>query len=221
MRRFAVFMAGLLATASPGLVDAQDTLRVLWHVPGDSASPSSTVTVMFDRPVAGALDSTVSAAKIFRITPRVAGSVVWRDPITIRFVPSEPLAPGVRYTVGIDTTLRAVDGARLEAPYQFEFRVRGPSLLARSFDYYGGPDTLAPDGRIQLLYSAPVDLDRLGRGVRIELSGCAGPASVTYRAVRQHRPAPGDPQRFQYAGGYGDSISNRFRTVVELEPAET
>src|SRR5215831_8896157 len=156
MRLFAGVMAGLLATAGPGVLDAQDMVRVLWHVPGDSASPASTVTVMFDRPVAGALDSTVSAASVFRITPRVAGSVFWRDPISIRFVPGDPLSPGVRYTVGIDTTLRAADGARFAAPYQFEFRVRGPSLLARSFDNYFGGDTLAPDGRFQLLYSAPI-----------------------------------------------------------------
>jgi hypothetical protein len=128
MRRFVVFMAGLLATAGPGLLDAQDTLRVLWHAPGDSATPSSTVTVMFDRPVAGALDSSVRAATVFHITPFVAGAVFWRDPVTIRFVPSEPLSPAVRYTIAVDTTVRAADGARLAAPYRFEFRVAGPRL---------------------------------------------------------------------------------------------
>ena len=212
-------MASLLAAAGPDVLDAQDTLRVLRHVPGDTASPASTVTVMFDRPVAGALDSTVSAARVFHVTPRVSGSVVWRDPITIRFIPSEPLAPGARYTIGIDTSLRALDGTRLASPYRFDFRVLGPRLLARSFDPYAGRDTLAPDGRIHLLYSAPVDLDRLARGVRIELTGCRGPASVMYRPVGQHRIASRDPQWFQWAGAYGDTIASRFRTVADLEPA--
>ena len=211
-------MASLLVAAGPGVLDAQDTLRVLRHVPGDTASPASTVTVMFDRPVAGAPDSTVSAARVFHVTPQVAGSVVWRDPITIRFIPSEPLAPGARYTIGIDTTLSAIDGTRLASPYRFDFRVLGPRLLGRSFDPYAGGDTLAPDGRIHLLYSAPVDLDRLARGVRVELAGCTGPTSVMYRPVGQHRLASSDPQWFQWAGAYGDTIASRFRTVADLEP---
>jgi len=219
MRFFAGFMACLLAAAGPTVLDAQDTLRVLRHAPGDTASPASTVTVMFDRPVAGALDSTVSAARVFHVTPQVAGSAVWRDPITIRFIPSAPLAPGARYTITIDTSLRALDGTHFASSYQFDFRVIGPRLLARSFDPYSGRDTLAPDGRIRLLYTSPVDLDRLARGVRIELTRCSGPASVMYRAVGQHRLASGDPSWFQWAGEYGDTIASRFRTVVDLEPA--
>ena len=218
MRIFAGFLAGLLATASPCMLRAQDTLRVLRHVPGDSASPAGTVTVMFDRPVAAALDSTVSAASVFHITPRVAGSVVWRDPITIRFIPSEPLSPETRYAIEIDSSLRAADGTRLASPYRFEFRVAGPRLETLWYGDYAGPYTLAPDGRMRLLYTAPVDLDRLARGVRVELSGCPGAGSVPYRPIGQRRLALDDPPSLRFAGNYGDTIAARFRTVVDIEP---
>jgi hypothetical protein len=159
------------------------------------------------------------AVRLFPIAPEVAGSVVWRDPLTIRFIPAAPLTPGTRFTVTLDATIRAVDGARLAAPYRFSFRVSGPRLMARSFDR-SGADTLAPDGRMRLLYSAPVDLERLQRGARLELSGCPSATTVTLRALRQRPIAPEDPDAFRWAGGYQrDTIADRFRTVVELEPA--
>src|SRR6185436_9078724 len=97
------------------------------------------------------------------------------------------------------------------------FRVFGPRLLERSFNVYGA-DTLAPDGRVQLLYSAPIDLARLERGARLELTGCVGAGAYALRA-RQRPLRTDDPRRFLYAGGMDpDSITARFRTVVELEP---
>ena len=160
MIRFLTILLVLAALPTGVPLAAQDTLRVLWHSPSDTTGPSSVVTVMFDRPVAPALDSTIRAASVFHIEPAVPGTAVWRDPITIRFVPAAPLQPGTRYTVTIDARLQAPDGSRIAAPSSFAFRVFGPRLLERSFNVYGA-DTLAPDGRVQLLYSAPIDLARL------------------------------------------------------------
>ena len=82
MRLSTVIAAVVLANPRPGTsLTAQGTLRVLRHTPGDVAAPSSIVTVMFDRPVAGALDATTPAARLFHIAPNVAGSVTWRDQI--------------------------------------------------------------------------------------------------------------------------------------------
>jgi uncharacterized protein YfaS (alpha-2-macroglobulin family) len=222
MRLSTVIAAAVLA--GPGAVAslaAQDTLGVLRHTPGEGAAPSSIVTIMFDRPIAGALEATTPAARLFHIAPNVAGSVTWRDPVTIRFIPTAPLTPGERFTVTLDASVRAVDGARLAAPYRFSFRVSGARLLARSFDHPGwSVDTLAPDGHMRLLYSAPVDLARLQRGARLELSDCPNATTVALRATRQRPLAPEDPDAFRWAGGYQrDTIADRFRTVVDLEPA--
>src|SRR5215208_4397094 len=136
IRFLTIFLASaaLLPAAAP--LAAQDTLRVLWHAPSDTAGPSSVITVMFDRPVAPALDSTIRAASVFHIQPAVAGTAGWRDPVTIRFIPVVPLQPGTRYTITIDARLEAGDGSRIAASSSFAFRVLGPRLLERSFDAY-------------------------------------------------------------------------------------
>ena len=194
MIRFATTLLASAALLTAAPLSAQDTLRVLWHSPSDTAGPSSVVTVMFDRPVALALDSTIRAARIFHIEPAVAGTAVWRDPVTIRFVPTAPLQPGTRYTVTIDARLKAADGSRMAALSSFTFRVFGPRLLERSFGAYGA-DTLAPDGRVQLLYSAPIDLARLEHGAKLELTGCPRAGVIALRA-RQRTIRADDPRRF-------------------------
>src|SRR6266550_6251841 len=110
----------------------QEPLKVLRTTPADEAAPTSVVTITFDRPVAGSLDRTVDPKAIFTITPAVQGRLEWRDPVTIRFTPAAPLASNIEYTVSVASTFAAMDGSRLEAPYRFTFRVRGPRLLTGS-----------------------------------------------------------------------------------------
>lgn len=211
-----------LSVAATSLQAQDSSLRVLRHTPRDTASPGNIVSVTFDRPVAGRLDATVEASRLFRIEPAVAGRVLWRDPITIRFVPDEPLPPGAQFAVTIDTAFRAIDGSRLERPFRFTFHVPGPRLLAKSFDgdYSYSPGTLPLDGKVKLLYSAPIDLEALRRGMRLDLPGCGdGRHPLALLPVRQRPVADGDPYRFTVAGGWDrDTTVDRFRRVVELEP---
>ncbi|HVE33198.1 MAG TPA: Ig-like domain-containing protein, partial [Gemmatimonadaceae bacterium] len=199
---------------------AQDTLRVLRHAPADTASPSSIITITFDRPIAGALDDSSDAARFVHVTPVIALAAHWRDPVTIRLIPREPLEPGREYVVAIDARVRGEDGSRLAAPYRFSFQVKGPRLVARNFSNYYEPEILAPEPRLQLLYSAPVDVARLESGTRIELSGCGDTSSIRLRVV-EHRPVTrNDPYQFQAAAQYPrDTIAARFARLVELRPA--
>jgi uncharacterized protein YfaS (alpha-2-macroglobulin family) len=214
----------LVLAAAP--LRAQDgSLRVMRHMPGDTASPGNVVAVIFDRPVAGRLGATVDPARIFHIEPVVPGRLSWRDPVTIRFVPSEPLTPGDSFTVTVDNGFQAMDGSRLGRPYRFSFRVPGPRLLARSFhgEYSSAPDRLPLDGKIQLVYSAPVELEMLRRGARLELSRCkAGQRTIALLPTRQRPIGDDDPPQVKAAGGWGrDTIADRFRRVVELRPADS
>ena len=72
---------------------AAGPLRVIRVTPESPADPLAEITVTFDRPVAGGLDSTVRPGDIFRISPRTDGRLEWRDPLTIRFLPDRPLTP--------------------------------------------------------------------------------------------------------------------------------
>src|SRR5690606_37622239 len=104
-------------------------LRVLRVTPTSPATPSSVVTVTFDRPVAGGLDAPVDARSIFTIEPAIAGEVEWRDPVTLRFTPAEPLTPGSSYRIRISPNFHAMDGTRLAGPYEATFRVASPRVL--------------------------------------------------------------------------------------------
>jgi len=226
MSKLILSLLGVITLIGAPLAAQEGPLRVLRHAPSDTASPGNIVTVTFDRPVAGRLDATIDPRRIFHIEPAPAGRVAWRDPITIRFAPDEPLPPGSTFVVTIDTVLTAMDGSRLEAPYRFSFRVPGPRLLERSFagDYSGHPDQLPVDGKLELLYSAPVNLAALGRALRVELTSCdsvATQVTIAMRPVRQRTLTKTDPYPFHSAGGWDrDTVGDRFRRVVELEPAK-
>lgn len=177
------------------------------------------VTIIFDRPVAGRLGQAVDPATIFRIAPAVPGTLRWRDPITIRFIPDEPFPPGSSYTVTIDTTFRAVDGSRLAAPYHFSFRAPGPVVVARdpSFDGPYRAAVLPINGRIRLLYSAAVP-DSLFATARYELENCAR-GTIPLRMVSQRPLSDEDPWHFQrYDRGVEGTLNERFLRVVELAP---
>src|SRR5436190_3441321 len=77
----------VLAAGLGVLADPRSDLRVLRVTPTGDAAPTTSVTVTFDRPVAGSLDRTVDPRAVFTIAPAVAGTLDWRDPVTIRFRP--------------------------------------------------------------------------------------------------------------------------------------
>jgi hypothetical protein len=186
MRVLSVLVPLLLLV--PPLHAQGDSLSVLAHAPEDTAESGNVVRVIFDRPVAGRVGASIDASRHFRIVPAVGGKLSWRDPITMQFMPAQPFAPGDSFTVTIDTTLYAIDGTHLAQAYRFTFRVPGARLLFRSFgaNYGNTTGTLPIDGRIQLLYSAPVDLEALNRGSPPAAGGLRGRA----RALHDERGLP-------------------------------
>src|SRR3954469_3799253 len=117
----------LTLAAALGVLSGPGTeLKVLRVSPAADAAPTTTVTVTFDRPVAGSLDRSVDPRAVFAIAPAVAGTVDWRDPVTLRFRAAARLTPNTKYTVTVANSFKAMDGASLAEPYAFSFRVRGP-----------------------------------------------------------------------------------------------
>ncbi|MEP6832251.1 MAG: MG2 domain-containing protein [Gemmatimonas sp.] len=121
-----------LALAAAGYMfsAAAEPLRVLRASPGAEASASDTITITFDRPIAGSLDNAVDPTTIVRIEPAVPQAIIdWRDPVTLRIIPRPALKRGIRYTVTVSPTFRAMDGNQLATAFRTEFRVRGPTLI--------------------------------------------------------------------------------------------
>jgi hypothetical protein len=210
----------LIATLGAAAVSTDGTLKVLRHSPQNTGEATEDITVTFDRPVAGGLDSTVNPRTIFRIAPRVLGKLEWRDPVTIRFHPRTLLPAGVTFTVTIANAFHAMDGSRLAAPYTFSFRVKGPRVLdAIPVNQWSNPRYLTPDTRFFLLVSAPADLSLLATLVSVDAGQCVADKRISLRPVRQRRIGLSD-ERWQYYGDWTPDTTRDLRRVIELVPAE-
>ena len=148
----------LLVAAAAVVADVPSPLKVIRITPQGDADPATIVTVTFDRPVAGSLDRTVDPRSVLRFEPAVPGTYDWRDPVTVRFRPAAPLAPGLELRGTVPTTFQAMDGSQLAEAKTFSFRVRGPRILS---GLPAGPDQAArflpPDARFEIVLSAPAD----------------------------------------------------------------
>ncbi len=199
----------------------QEPLKVLRTAPADEATAASVVTITFDRPVAGWLDRTVDLKAIFTIAPAVKGRLEWRDPVTIRFTPAAPLAANTEYTVTVANTFTAMDGSRLEGPYRFTFRVRGPRLLTGSpVSANRHPKFVTPGTRFELVYSAPADLKQLATTSHLELNeSCAERRMIRLKPADQRPITSTDPWEYKEAGGYQrDRSADSLRRVISLVP---
>ncbi len=212
----------LLVAAAAGVAADQATdLRVLRATPSGEASPTASVTVTFDRPVAGSLDRTVDPRKVLTIAPAVAGTLDWRDPVTIRFRPAAPLASNTVYTVTVAKDFAAMDGSRLSRPYRFSFRVRGPRVLAGwPVGPNGGSRYLPPNARFDLVVDAPVDSAAVARSAYLDFGqSCSAPGVVRLRLETQQAVTADDRWDFREAGGWDrDRAADPLRRVVRLAP---
>src|SRR5207245_11731187 len=84
---------------SASTTSGPEPLKILRTAPADEATPTSVVTVTFDRPVSGSLDRTVDPKTIFTIAPAVQGRLEGRDLGTSRFTLAAPLAARAGYAV--------------------------------------------------------------------------------------------------------------------------
>jgi uncharacterized protein YfaS (alpha-2-macroglobulin family) len=202
-------------------VRAQEPIRVVRHTPVDTARSGDVITISFDRPVGGSLERSGNPRRFVRIVPALQAKVEWRDLVTLRVIPSEPLALGQRYRITIDTTLLSLDGGRLQAPYQFTVLARGPQLLhtVPGLDP-GHTMTLDPRGSITLVYTAAVDTSRFGNTARFEIHGSPTCATrvIRYAASLQRALSDSDDYSVWSAGGWSYQDDLRFRRMVVLRP---
>src|SRR5690349_9101270 len=220
LRCVAVVSAFTLYSALTLQLPAQLPVRVVRHAPVDTARSGDVITISFDRPVVGSLDRTPDPAQIVRVEPPLDARIQWRDPTTLRIIPREPLTPARRYRVRVSNDFTAMDGGRLEAPYEFTLLTRGPRILASKPGLQPGyPSTLVPNGELRIVYSAPIDSTLLARVARLELTGeraCTG-RTIRYVVGAYREIAATDDDETRNAGGWGrDTIGDRFRRVVEL-----
>ena len=222
-------LLGLALVAAGVAADRAPDLRILRALPQGDAGPLAVITVSFDRPIAASLEGvTADPTKILHIVPMVSGLAEWRDPVTLQFTPSAPLAAGTSYHVTIDTGFRAMDGARLAAPYSFDFRIRGPQLLAgipAGPGRYGSNVTsllVAPSDSFYLVIGRGISPALIGRMTWFETDrSCAtGRQVIRSRFITTRAIDAKDRWEFREAGGYErDRRADSLRRVVVIQPA--
>jgi len=218
-------LLGLVLVSAALVGDPPATLKVLKALPSGDAGPLAVISVSFDRPIAASLEGvTADPAKILRIVPAVPGRAEWRDPVTLRFTPSRPLTAGTNYTVTIDTSFTSMDGARLAAPYRFEFRVRGAKVLATLPIGRGmQPEYLVPLDTFQMVVSQAVTPTVVVQWSHIETDrSCTGGTRAVKLRVIDQRPIPDTaPWQFREAGGWDrERRADSLRRIVAVVPAE-
>ena len=223
-RRSPLAALALLSSAPFFAPNGPDPLHVLRVLPAGAASPNAQIRVTFDRPVAGSLDYTVDPKTVLRLSPSAPGRLEWRDPVTVVFTPSAPLAPATEYTVTVDTTFHAMDGARLERPYEFSFRVSGPLLIGGDPVSPGSTASgLLPNTKFDLVWSSGVDPARVVATSYIELAAncvTTGPRTIRVRALGNRPVGTHDDWSLQNAGGNRrDRGADSLRTVVSVTPS--
>lgn len=218
LRVLAVVAAAVVAAEPPA------ALQVLAASPTGEAPPGAPIQVIFDRPVAGALDRSVDPAPLIRIEPAVPGRAEWRDPVTLRFLPASPLESGKSYTVTIADSFQAMDGSRLKEPYRYSFSVQGPRILAGLPVSAGAhPRFLAPDATFELVVSAPLDRNRLRGLAYLDFNQqCLTPGLIKLNVSVQRAIRERDPWQYREAGGWDrDRTADPLRRVLELTPERT
>jgi hypothetical protein len=210
--------------ASAGVVATPPAaLQILSSSPSGEAPVSAPIQVIFDRPVAGSLDRTVDPAAIFRIEPAVPGKAEWRDPVTLRFHPATPLAPGRSYTVTIANSFEAMDGSRLAEPFSYSFTVSGPQLLTGlPVSNAEHPRFLGQDATFEVVYSAPLERAALRGLAYLDFNkDCSRPGVIRLNATGQRPITDQDPWQYREAGGWErDRAADPLRRVVELRPEQ-
>ncbi len=210
----------LAAGAATVLATSSSPLRVIRSTPTGEAEGDTEISVSFDRPVAGSLERSVDPTKVMRLVPAIAGKFEWRDPVTLRFRPAQPLAPDTRVSVTVTTDFAAMDGESLAEPYVFTFRVRGPRLLGGTPLRAGGGFTVAtPSQRFDVVYSSPVDAALLGTSAYVDIVAPCAPRRIAVRVGEQRAITATDGWELRSAGGWQrNAARDSLRRVLSLFP---
>jgi hypothetical protein len=201
-----------------------EELQILRVTPSDTTMTSSLVTVTFNHPVIMAIArSPIEPARVMSLEPNVAGTFEWSDASTLRFIPAEPFVPGTKLVVTLDTAAIASSGARTGERYRVPVVFGGARPLAMLIEEHpaNADWPTGPLPHFRVLYSTIVDLDSVAQHSKLVFpGGCGGP--IALRAVRQRTVIIGEGAAIENAGGpYRDSVPDRFRRVVELEPTDS
>ncbi len=175
MRRITLFaLLALLLLSVGGTAAQQDTtltpaetespttdaLSVTQILPADGSNgveTDSTITVIFNRPVVplGVSEDADTLPQPLSFSPTVSGQGEWLNTSIYVFHPDPALQGGTTYSVTVDASLTAVDGAQLSGAYSWSFTTVTPTIsevVPRD-----GASGVALDRSLQVRFNQPMD----------------------------------------------------------------
>jgi hypothetical protein len=164
-----------------------------------AADPLSPVVVTFD----AALDPATATAQAIPITrggPPVAGSATY-DAASRSVEIDAPLLPGASYDAAVETTIEGEGGGQLDQRFEWSFATRPweSSAVGPTPGSHGLAMATDPDGRLHLLFWAPVPAG----GMELRYATCATQCLVpaNWTAVALDQANSGGPAAILADGG--------------------
>jgi WD40 repeat protein len=115
----------LSAIAVVIIVGRQIGIRVTAQLPEDGLlGPFGAVTLVFSEPVEESL-----VMDKFSIQPPIGGGFKWSDSKTLQFIPTQPYAPGVEYTLSLAPGPLSGGDTYLKKAKSWTFQVRAPRIV--------------------------------------------------------------------------------------------
>ncbi|MFN7132239.1 MAG: Ig-like domain-containing protein, partial [Myxococcales bacterium] len=172
-------------------------------------------TITFSAPVK-ALEAIVEdEAPPARLEPAVKGAWRWLGSASVEFVPEAPLPMSTTFKVTVPAGLVALNGARLNEPYVFEFHTPPPQLQQSA--PWNGYRWLQPDQVIGLTFNQPVHDPLAHLALLVGEPARAVPLTL----VRQVDVATEAAEELRARGWRGEGAGRGYRnrqTRYELKP---
>lgn len=134
MRRFflLLLMLGTLILTVVSALAEPVPLQVMTSLPqGKVENEVKEIIVVFNKPMVPleALPPSDISEPLFQIEPHVSGKFRWKANNTLVFIADKPLLKATRFTVTIPSTLKALDGSTLSAPFSWSFETLRPRII--------------------------------------------------------------------------------------------
>ncbi|MBK8022100.1 MAG: Ig-like domain-containing protein [Chloroflexi bacterium] len=168
---FVLTLGGLFDAAGQG----EGELRVADVLPAPDSldiAADSAVTVIFNRPVVP-LGLTSDAGRDLpdplRSDPPVSGTGEWLNTSIYVFRPEPALGGGLNYSVTVDPSLTALDGAPLAEPFTWTFKTSPPQVI--EFVPSSGAERVRLNSGVQLRFNQPMDRASVEASFRLRPQG--------------------------------------------------
>jgi hypothetical protein len=155
-------------------VDALAVGQTFPAADGEEIDPATTVTVIFNRPVAPVTiqEEQSGLPQPLEISPAADGQGEWVNSSVYVFQPEVPLLSGSRYTVRVGAGLQDATGNPLDESYVWQFTTRAPIIA--NFGLKNGeqnpPETIANvllDQAFEITFLQPMDAESVAKSVTL------------------------------------------------------